>query len=90
MSASKSTGRQIRVLSSYYDYEPDCSNDLPDISGHWCNGCGYATFVGNKSVCPFTYGSYMRIPYTILEPNYDMQTADDMRAAYEIYERYYK
>ena len=39
---------------------------------HWCDGCGFATRLPDRMMCPFVEGSCVRIPGSIENPNPDI------------------
>lgn len=41
--------------------------DLP--ADHWCEGCAWATRLSDRYMCPFVYGSCVRLPKTIDNPD---------------------
>lgn len=36
---------------------------------HWCEGCGYATRMTDRYMCPFTEGACVRIPGSLEKPS---------------------
>lgn len=39
---------------------------------HWCDGCGFATRLPDRFMCPFVEGSCARLPGTLDAPNPDV------------------
>lgn len=39
---------------------------------HWCDGCGFATRLTDRIMCPFVEGSCVRLPGTVEEPNREL------------------
>ena len=39
---------------------------------HWCDGCGFATRLADRIMCPFIEGSCVRLPGSIENPNADI------------------
>lgn len=44
--------------------------ELP--ADHWCEGCAWATRLTDRYMCPFVYGSCVRLPHSIENPNQDI------------------
>lgn len=55
---------------------------MADTTEHWCMGCPYATFLGDRFSCPFVVGSCIRLPHTMERPDPTLIYGFDFRLEY--------
>ena len=64
---------QLNRISCIPDSELIISGKQKDVPEyHWCKGCQWGTFLGDRYMCPFVEGSCVRIPWSIENPKPDM------------------
>ena len=58
----------MEKLSAVPDDQLLTCNIKPLPMDHWCDGCGFATRMPDRIMCPFIEGSCIRIPGSIEKP----------------------
>lgn len=58
--------------------EASADVDRP-LSDHWCFGCEWAKWLGDRCSCPFVIGSCVKLPRTMANPDINLVKGDDFR-----------